>query len=207
MVLRLGQYAGIAAVATVWGTLLSATVLAGFDLLGPEPLSYLGTQDRSAALFTTGLAVPAVLLAVFHGEVRRRLPTGRGFSTAMLVGLAGQVVAAFVPIGGDGGAQRVHTTSALVLGASLPVLMWRFAAAQPAGRRRRLSYGLFWAETLACGAGLYLSSRGLAPVAEILPGAVFHVWVLAVTSSLLVADRCRRSGPAPVRGVHGRALA
>lgn len=206
MVLRLGQYAGIAAVATVWGTLLSATVRTGFDLLGPDPLSYLGTQDRSAALFTIGLAVPAGLLTVFHHEVRRRLPTGWGFSTAMLVGLAGQVVAAFVPIGGDAGAHRVHTTSALVLGASLPVLMWRFAAAQPAGCWRRLCYGLFWAEALVCAAGLYLSSRGVAPLAEILPGAAFHVWVLAVTSALLMADP-GRSGPAPVQGVHRRALA
>ena len=175
MVQRLDQYAGIAAVATVWGTLLSATALTGFDLLGPDPLSYLGTQDRSAGLFAIGLAVPAVLLSVFHHQVRRRFPTGRGFSTAMLVGLAGQMVAAFVPIGGDAGAHRVHTTSALVLGASLPLLMWRFAAGQPASRWRELCYAMFWVEALACVAGLYLSSRGVAPLAEILPSCAFHL--------------------------------
>ncbi len=193
--------------ATVWGTLLSATALTGFDLLGPDPLSYLGTQDRSAALFAIGLAVPAVLLTVFHQEVRRGLPTGRGFSTAMLVGLAGQMVAAFVRIGGDAGAHRVHTTSALVLGASLPVLMWRFAAGQPAGRWRRLCYGLFWVEALASAAGLYLSARGVAPLAEVLPGAAFHIWVLVVTSSLPIADLRRRGGPGTAPRVPDRALA
>lgn len=179
----LGRYAGVAAVATVWSTLLSATALTSFDLLGPEPLSYLGTQDRSAALFAIGLAVPAVLLAVFHREVRRRYPVARGFSIAMLGGLAGQMIAAFVPIGGDAGVHRVHTTSALILGASLPVLMWRFAAGQPSGGWRRLCYGLFWVEAAACAAGLYLSSHGVAPLAEVLPGSAFHAWVLVVTAS------------------------
>jgi hypothetical protein len=204
---RLGQFTGIAAVVTVWGALLSATVLTSFDLLGPDPLSYLGTQDRSAALFTIGLAVPAVLLTLFHQEVRRRLPTGSGFSAVMLVGLAGQLVAAFVPIGGNGGAHRIHTTSALVLGASLPVLMWRFAAGQPAGRWRQLCYRLFWAEVVAAAAGLYLSARHVAPLAEILPGAVFHLWVLMVTSSLPIADLSGRSGPGPVPPVRERVLA
>jgi len=203
---RIGQFAGIAAVATVWGTLLLATVLTAFDLLGPDPLSYLGTKDRSAALFAIGLAVPAMLLAVFHHEVRDSFPTGKGFTTAMLVGLAGQMVAAFVPIGGDAAAHRVHTTSALVLGASLPVLMWRFAAGQPASGWRRLCYGLFWVEVLACAVGLHLSSRGVAPLAEILPAAAFHVWVLVVTSALPIADLGRRSRPGSLPRVHDRAL-
>lgn len=72
-------------------------------------------------------------------------------------------------------------TSALVLGASLPLLMWRFAAAQPSGRWRRLAYQIFFAEALACAVGLYLSGRGIAPVAEILPAAIFHIWVVVVT--------------------------
>lgn len=204
---RLNQYAGVAAVATLWGTLASAAVLAGFDLLGPDPLSELGTQERSAGLFAVGLAVPAVLLTLFHQEVRRRLPTGTGFSAAMLVGMAGQTVAAFVPLNGPAGSHRVHTTSALVLGASLPVLMWRFAAGQPAGPWRRFCYGLFWVETLACATGLYLSSRHVATLAEILPGAVFHVWVIAVTASLLAADARRASGPGAGRCVGDRVLA
>ena len=98
-----------------------------------------------------------------------------GFSVAMLAGLVGQMVAAFVPIGGDPAAHRIHTTFALALGISLPLLMWRFAAGQEPGPWRRLAYRLFWAEAAACAAGLYLSARSIAPVAEILPGIAFHI--------------------------------
>ena len=175
------RYTGLAAIVVVWSTLLAATVVSGFDLFGDDPLSYLGTQPQSAVLFTVGLALPALLLTAFHHYVRGRFPVSVGFSLLMLAGLAGQMVAAFVPIGGEPGLHRIHTTAALVLGASLPLLMWRFAAGQPRGSWRRLSYALFWAELAACAAGLYLSAVGVAPVAEILPGAVFHSWVVTVT--------------------------
>jgi hypothetical protein len=168
-------------VAAVWTSLLAAAALTDFDLLGKEPLSYLGTQSRSAVLFTFGLAAPALLLTAFHQHLRRRFPVSPGFSLAMLAGLAGQMVAAFIPLGADPAVHRVHTTSALVLGVSLPLLMWRFAADQAPGPWRRLSYGLFWAEIAACVTGVYLSARMVAPLAEILPGVVFHAWIIAVT--------------------------
>jgi hypothetical protein len=55
------------------------------------------------------------------------------------------------------------------------------AAGQPRGSWRRLSYRLFWAEAMACVLGLYLSARSIAPVPEIVPGAVFHAWIVVVT--------------------------
>ena len=166
---------------TIWTSLFAGIVLSGFDLLGARPLSYLATRPRSAALFTAGLAVSALLFIAFHQYVRGRYRVSSGFSVAMLTGFAAQLVAAFVPIGGDPTVHRIHTTSALVLAASLPVFMWRFAASQPPGRWRRLTYGLFWAELAACAGGLALSAATLAPVAEILPAAVFHAWVLTLT--------------------------
>jgi hypothetical protein len=191
------EYTGVAAVVTVWTTLLAAAALTGFDLLGEDPLSYLGTQSQSAALFTLGLAIPALLLTAFHFYVRGRFPVSPGFSLAMLAGLAGQMVAAFIPIGGDPAVHRVHTTSALVLGASLPLLIWRFAAGQAAGHWRRLSYAFFWGEVTACLAGLYLSDLSIAPLAEILPGAVFHAWVVTVT---VAGRQLSNAAPAPALG-------
>lgn len=176
------RYAGLVAVATLWTTLGAGALLTGFDLGGERPLSHLGTQPGSAGLFTAGLVVAAVALVGFHAHVRARYPVPVTFSVAMLVGLAGQVVAALVSISGDGAGHRVHTTAALVLGASLPLLMWRFAAGQPTGGWRRLSYGLFWLEAAAVTLGLHLSARMVAPVAEILPAAGFHLWILVLTA-------------------------
>ena len=173
--------AGVAGVVTIWTALFAGTVLAGFDLLGPLPLSYLGTLPSSAGLFTFGLAVSAVLFIAFHGYLRSAYRLASGFSVAMLTGFAGQLVAAFVPIGGDPTLHRIHTTSALVLAASLPIFMWRFAASQVPGPWRRLTYAFFWAELAACAGGLLLSAANLAPAAEILPAAVFHAWIVTVT--------------------------
>jgi hypothetical protein len=180
-VLRPLRYAGLVAVATLWATLGAGAALTGFDLLGERPLSHLGTRQPSALLFSGGLVVAALALVAFHRHVRARYHVTAAFSVAMLVGLAGQVVAALVPIGGGGIGHRVHTTAGLVLGASLPLLMWRFAASQPAGRWRRVSYGLFWGEAAAVAAGLHLSARMVAPVAEVLPAAAFHLWIVVVT--------------------------
>lgn len=172
--------AGLAAVAALWSTLAMAASRSRFDLLGEQPISYLGTTS-SAPLFSGGLVAGAALLVVFHSDIRARFPASRWFSLAMLAGLAGQVVAAVVPIGGNGPGHRAHTAFALLLGASLPVLMWSFAVSQPPGPWRRVSYGLFLAELAACGAGLVLSGRSIAALAEILPAAVFHIWIAAVT--------------------------
>jgi hypothetical protein len=175
------RYAGVAAVVTLWTTLGLASLLSGFDLLGERPLSYLASEPGAGPLFAVGLVVAALLLVAFHNDVRSRFRVTSAFSWAMLVGLAGQVVAALVPLAGGGLAHRVHTTSALVLGASLPVLMWRFAASQPPGRWRRRSYALAWGEAAACALGFYLSARSIAAVAEVLPAAVFHLWIAVVT--------------------------
>lgn len=188
------RFTGVAAVAVLWSGLLVATALADLDLSGQEPLSYLGTRDSSAVLFTATLAVSALLLAAFHQHVRRRFPVSTGFSAAMLTGLAGQLVAAFVPIAGDPTAHRIHSTSALVLGASLPLLMWRFATAQPVGSWRRLAYGFFWAETAVCLLGLHLSGAVSAPGPEILAAAVFHAWVLTLTFHPMGSSSARIRG-------------
>lgn len=186
------RYAGVTAVVVSWTTLLTAAAVSGFDLLGPDPLSYMGTDGRSAVLFTIGLAVPALLFTAFHQYLKSRYEVGRGFSLAMLGGLAGQMVAAFVDIGGNSTAHRIHTNSALILGISLPLLMWRFAAGQPEDSPwRRLTYRLFWAEAAACAIGLYLSAQSVAPVAEIIPGAVFHIWIAVVTINVANIKRIK----------------
>lgn len=173
--------AGLLAVATLWATLGTAALVSGFPLLGRRPLSWLVADPAGSALYRAGLVASAGLLVAFHGWVRSRFPVSRSFSLALLTGLAGQVVAALVPIDGGPTSARVHTVAALLLGASLPVAMWRFAVAQPPGRWRRVARRLALVEAGAVGAGVVLSAYSVAPLAEILPAAAFHLWIGAVT--------------------------
>jgi hypothetical protein len=181
MTQQTGRYAGLAAVAVLWSTLGAASVLSEFPLAGSRPLSWLAAEPSVAPLYAVGLAGGAVLLLAFHRYVTSNFPTGRGFSIAMLAGLAGQAVAAVVPIHGAGPAHAVHTVAALTLGASLPALIWRFAVKQPPGAWRRRCLSLAWLDTAACAAGVVLSRQSVAPLAEILPAACFHLWIAVVT--------------------------
>ncbi len=171
----------MAAVVALWSTQMFLVVALGFDLVGDRPLSDLALDADIGFLFGVGLTLSAVLFIAFLRYLRHRYLLGAAFSLAMLVGMSGQFVAGVVPIGGTGTASRVHVAAALTLGASIPVLMWRFAADQPPGVWRGRYYGLFWLEAAACAAGITLSRNQVAPLAEILPALAFHVWVAVVT--------------------------
>lgn len=175
------RWTGIAAVATLWSTQVVLIVALGFDLVGDRPLSYLALEADLGFLFGVGLMVSAALFVTFGRYLRDRYLLGVAFSIAMLVGMAGQFVAGVVPIGGAGTASRFHVAAALTLGASIPVVMWRFAADQPPGAWRRWCYALFWLEVAACATGITLSRNQVAPLAEILPALAFHAWVAIVT--------------------------
>ncbi len=154
---------------------------AGLGVTDDRPISYLGTDSRAMALFRGGLIVATVLLIGFALAVDRRLARPTGFFVVFLVAMAGQAVVATVSIAGDGASHAIHTTGGIVLGLSLPVLMWRFAAGQSPGRRRRQSYGLMWLEVASCVAGVALSRAQQAVVAEVLPAVGFHLWIIVVT--------------------------
>lgn len=173
--LRLG---GIAAIAVLWTTLPVAMLRTGLGVADDRPLSYLGTDPRGIVLFRVGLLVAAVLFSTFALAAARGLARPASFLALFLGGQLGQVVVALVPI--DSPSQGVHTTAGIVLGLSLPLLMWRFAAGQPAGPWRRLAYRLMGLEVVASVAGVALSMAGAAVVAEVLPATGFHLWVILV---------------------------
>jgi len=192
------RYAGAAAVATLWASVGIGMYRTGLDFFGDRPVSYLGTDPRSAAVFRGGLILAAGLMAGFSWFVFGWFAARRSFLATFLIGLVGQVVVAVVLLSGPGSSHAVHTVGGLVLGASLPILMWRFAAGIPSesrhsvrarsrhsvrarSRRRIESYGLCWLEVAACTGGVALSASMRAPVAEIVPALAFHVWVAVVT--------------------------
>ncbi len=163
----------------------------GLGFTDDRPVSYLGTDPRAVTLFRGGLLVATVLLVAFAWWVRDRWAAPTSFVAAFLVGQAGQVVVALVAIDGPGSDHAVHSTAGIVLGLSLPVLIGCFAAGLPPGRWRARAYGLFWLEVAAVATGVALSRSGVATLAEIVPAAGFHLWVILVTALAPSA------GPAP----------
>jgi len=175
------RYAGLAAVVVLWVSVATGMYRAGLGFLDARPISYLGTDPRSALVFRGGLIVAAGLMAGFSWFAFERFSAPRSFLAASVMGLVGQVVAAVVLLSGPGSSHGVHTAGGLVLGASLPILMGRFAASALGPRRRIAGYALFLLELAACAAGIALSISGRAPVAEIVPALAFHLWVVVVT--------------------------
>jgi len=175
------RYAGLAAVVVLWVSVATGMDRAGLGFLDDRPISYLGTDPRSALVFRGGLIVAAGLMGGFSWFAFEQFSAPRSFLAAFLIGLAGQLVAAVVLLSGPGSSHAVHTAGGLVLGASLPILMWRFAPSSLGPRRRLVGYAMFWAEVVACAAGVALSASGRAPIAEIVPALVFHLWVTVVT--------------------------
>ncbi|MDQ6837242.1 MAG: DUF998 domain-containing protein [Actinomycetota bacterium] len=174
----------MAAVVVLWVSVGTGMYRTGLDPVGARPISYLGTDPETALVFRSGLIVAAVLMAGFSWFVFGRFGARRSFLAAFLIGLVGQVVAAVVLLSGPGASHTVHTVGGLVLGASLPILMWRFAAGIPPGspRRHRVeAYGLCWVELGACLVGVGLSASMRAPLAEIVPALAFHLWVVVIT--------------------------
>lgn len=173
----------MAAVAVLWTTIGAGMLRTGLGFTDERPISYLGTDPRGVALFRGGLLVATVLLVVFAWSVRQRFGAPLSFLVAFLIGQAGQVVAALVPISGPGSSHAVHTAGGIVLGLSLPVLIWRFAAGLPPGRWRARAYRLCWLEVGAVLVGIALSRAMRAPLAEIVPAAGFHLWIGVVTAN------------------------
>ena len=168
------------AVAVLWIGIGASVLRTGFDLLGPLPLSRLAEDERAVDLFGPTLVAAGLLFLAFAVHLWSSYPTGRGFLLLMTLGMIGQVVAGMVPIGAVGHSDPVHVVAALALGASIPLFLWRFAAAQAPGPWRRWTWALLWLQVAASAIGIALSRRGVAPLAEIVPAATFHLWVLTV---------------------------
>ena len=153
----------------------------GLSLGDSRPISYLGTDPRTVLLFRVGLISGAGLLAAFAWAVDFRQSRSSGFLTVFLLGMACQVIVAAVPISAAGLSHDIHVAAGILLGLSLPILMWRFAAVQVPGRWRTQCYVLMWLEVAACFGGVTLSRAGRASLAEALPACLFHLWIIVVT--------------------------
>ncbi len=175
------RFTGVAAVVVLWVSIAVALSITSLPLTGSQPLSHLSGQPGSDLWFSGGLALAACLFVAFHGYLRVRFRLSDSFSVFMILGMAAQFVAAVVPIGGDDVRSTVHQVSAMVLGASIPLFLWRFAVDQPRGNWRRLCFALVAVDVAACAVGIILSTRGAVPISQIIQAAAFHLWVVVVS--------------------------
>jgi len=175
------RWAGVAAIAVIWGGVGASVLRARFPLTGALPLSRLAEDGRSSALFGPTLVVAALLFLAFGADVAHRYRVRLDFAVLFVAGMVGQLVAGVVPIGPAGTSDPVHVSAALVLGAAIPVFLWRFAASQSGGPWRRTCWRLFGLQLAATAVGVGLSQRHVAPLAEVVPAAFFHLWVLVLT--------------------------
>lgn len=172
---------GPLAVAVLWVGIGLAAWSAGFDLLGPLPLSRLAHAGGLAStLFGPSLVIAGLLFLGSCAHLRARYPVAAGFVALMVLGMVGQIVTGIVPIGPAGSSDPVHVAAGLVLGASIPLFLRRFAVAQPPGPWRQRCLALAWAQAAATVVGIGLSQASVAALAEIVPALAFHAWVLVV---------------------------
>ncbi|HET7487221.1 MAG TPA: DUF998 domain-containing protein [Acidimicrobiales bacterium] len=168
--------AGPVAVAVLWATVAAGMHRAGLHAGDDRTISLLGTVPATAGLFRAGLLVATALLVLFAVGIGRRLPPRSPFLPVFVAGMAGQAVVATVSVAGPW--HGLHVAAGLLLGASLPVALGLFAHGSD-GRRWAV---LAWVEAGACAAGVALSRAHLGVLAEAVPAAGFHLWVLLVAA-------------------------
>jgi hypothetical protein len=172
---------GLLAIAVLWVGIGVLVLVTGFPVAGDRPLSRLAGEGGGGAAFGPVLVAAGLLFIAFAADVVRRRPGTWPFGAVMVVAMAAQIVTGVVPIGPDGQSAPVHVVAGLVLGGLLPVVLALYALGQAPGRWRRVAWGSAGLQVVATVAGLVLSGRGLAAVAEIVPASTFHLWVVAVT--------------------------
>ena len=184
------KYSGGAGILVLWSSVIVGMFRARLGLIDARPISYLGVDLASKVLFSIGLIVSSVLFIWFAFYVRDTFRIKNRFLLYFLVGQAGQIIAALAPYGQYSRTRLIHTYAASVLAFSLPLLIKQFASSQAKSEHKKLFRSLLQFER-ACfvvGIGIFVLTKGLAPLGEALPAIGFHVWIIAVT---LVAVRTR----------------
>jgi hypothetical membrane protein len=156
-----------------------------------RPISYLGVNPLSKALFSGSLLISAILFVSFGLYLKRKFQVNNRFITYFITGQVGQAIAAVVPYGLHTIHGLIHTVAAFILAFSLPFLIQQFALSQIKSRHYRLYLRLLRFEqcTFIVGIGLFIFTRGLAPLGEALPTVGFHLWIIVLTYLAFKMDR------------------
>lgn len=177
------RYSGITGVIILWWGITLAMQRTGLGVIDERPLSYLGVNSLSATLFSTSLLTSACLFLSFGFYVRRRFKVTSRFLTYLGVGQACQIIVAIAPYGMKSSYRTIHTIAAFSLAISLPLLIRAFAHSQSASSHIKIYTGLLRFEQISfvIGIGLFVFTKGIAPLGEALPAIGFHIWIIVIT--------------------------
>lgn len=180
---KLWRWSGVAGVIVLWAAIGLAMQRAGLSLVDVRPISYLGVLPDTAWLFSGGLLVSAGLFIAFAYYVRRHFRVYNRFLTYFLIGMTGQIVAAIIPYGEQSDLRLVHTVAAYFLAFSLPLLIQQFKQSQLRSPKLPIYQWLLYLEGVAfvVGLGLFIFTKGIAPLGEALPAMGFHLWIITVS--------------------------
>jgi hypothetical membrane protein len=190
---KLELLSGIVGVAVLWTCIAIGMHKAHLGFLDKRPISFLGTNPGTQLLFSGSLLVSAIFFISFGYFVKRRYKIKNRFITYLVVGQLGQITAAIFPYGQHMLAGHIHTTAAFVLAFSLPLLIGEFAKSQLTSRSHRLYIKLLHFEQVmfVIGISLFVFTRGLAPLGEVLPTLGFHLWIIVLTYVIFRSARTR----------------
>lgn len=188
---KLQQYSGVIGVLILWTGISVAMHRTGLGLIDPRPISHLGINPASAGLFTGSLLVSAFLFVNFGYYVKCAFHVSNKFLAYLLIGQAGQAIVAIAPYGEERGYRLIHTIAAFTLAFSLPLLIRQFAVSQKNSPHYHLYVRLLRIEQLmfVLGMGLFIFTKGIAPLGQALPTAGYHLWIIVITYLSIRADK------------------
>lgn len=188
---RAQRYSGIMGVVVLWTGIIVAMRRAGLGLVDARPISFLGVFPNTAWLFSASLLTSAVLFIFFAFYIYRVCKLSKRFLIYFLLGQAGQIIAAVVPYGQQSEYRLVHTIAAFTLAFSLPLFIRQFALEMRGKPYHSLYVGLLGLELLTffVGMGLFIFTKGIAPIGEALPALGFHIWILAITYVMILSNK------------------
>jgi hypothetical membrane protein len=185
---RLAPFSGILGVAIIWLGVGTAMSRAGLRFIDSRPISYLGVTPNTSHLFSITLISSALLFILFGFYLRSKIQTSNKFLVLLIIG---QIIAAITPYGKAEPARSIHTYAAFTLAFSLPLLISAFQNSLKKTSYNNLLKLLVGIEctTFFVGIGLFVFTKGIAPLGEALPAIGFHVWIIVVTFLVIRAPK------------------
>lgn len=180
---KLQRYSGVLAVVILWSATLISMSRTGLGLFDDRPISFLGTDPASRLLFSGSLIISAFLLINYAYYVRREFAVKNKFFRYFVIGQICQIILALSPYGERTVSGVIHLIAAFTLAFSLPLLIKQFTISQQDKKHHQLYQYLLRIEQVSFifGMGLFIFTRGLAPLGEAMPAIGFHLWILVVT--------------------------